>query len=560
MRFSPNAPVRRPSNSFGLRYANDSDYEDDSDSDSDISNDSFLITKDDPLTVVQTSPTAHRSNDEIRELTDTLAAVRLRASYRDPYEEWERATKEEALRAAMQRAGTSKSANLLQEAANRLALESITKTHTVQAAEVKTLLVTLANKRRQDEERLLQQFKARDKQLWERIEAVIKQEEDKARKVWEQAEAVRQQEAKRKAEEEAKAKAEADKKKKEEEEAMARAKAQAAAQARKAENEKKRLQEEQSAKETQAAVAAQRDKLGQASAIDEWRQGRAVLQKIKGEVMPSVKLTEKWRVVYNAQRRKITAKIGQITNDEAAIQAICTFIFNAVQPQPPHEETLYQALLSALAKAILLQAETEVSASNKTAVPLARVTALLLEALPGFSDALWARFIQRAGGWAVPISPPPLSDGEDDVGRTLSPEEYRKVCGFRSNDEALGEYTSRVVGMLTLYFSILVTSSTLSNPLPPQFAFPRLWSYLSRLMCSPGILKHPVAPQAITAALEVGGSQAKRLWGRQFQKLLTVMHKTVSDKATEELVGGPNVEGRQGRTRVQLEAERLLKS
>lgn len=38
--------------------------------------------------------------------------------------------------------------------------------------------------------------------------------------------------------------------------------------------------------------------------------------------MPSVKLTDKWRVVYNAQRRKITAKIGQITNDESAIQSI----------------------------------------------------------------------------------------------------------------------------------------------------------------------------------------------------------------------------------------------
>lgn len=192
-------------------------------------------------------------------------------------------------------------------------------------------------------------------------------------------------------------------------------------------------------------------------------------------------------------------------------------------------------------------------------MPLARVTALLLDSLPGFADALWARFIQRAGGWAVPIPPPPLSDGEDDVGRTLSPEEYRKVCGYRSGEETQGEYTSRIVGMLTLYFSILVTSTSLPNPLPPQFAFPRLWAYISRLMCAPAILKHPVAAQALTAALEVGGSQAKRMWGRQFVKLLAVMHKMLSDKATEEFVGGPNVEGRQGRTRVLLEVERLLK-
>lgn len=402
-------------------------------------------------------------------------------------------------------------------------------------------------------------FKMRDKQLWERIEAVIKQEEDKARKAWEQAEAARQQEARRKAEEEAKKKEEEEKKKRDEEEARLRAQLQAQAAAKRKEEEKQKAENEQKAKESQAAQVAQRDKLGKTTALEEWEHGRTVLRTIKTEIMPTVKLTTELRTVYNAQRRKITAKIGQITNDESAIQTICTFIFNAIKPTPPHDERLYTALLSALAKAVLMQAETEVSASNKTAVPLARVTALLLDALPGFGDALWARFIQRAGGWAVPLHPPALSDGEDDVGRKLSAEEYRRVCGYRSAEEPLADYSSRVVGMLTLYFTILVTSSTLSSPLPPRFAFPSLWSYVSRLMCAPEILKHPVAAQALTAALEVGGNQARRLWGKQFHKLLQVTYRTLTTPASEEIIGGPGVEGRQGRTRVLLEVERLLK-
>ena len=219
---------------------------------------------------------------------------------------------------------------------------------------------------------------------------------------------------------------------------------------------------------------------------------------------------------------------------------------------------LYGALLSGLAKAILLQAETEVSASSKTAVPLARVTALLLDALPNFHEAFWARMIQRVGGWAVPILPPPISDREDDSGRTLTPEEYRKVCGFRSTDETSVAYTARVTGIMTLYFSILVTSSSLSMPMPPNFAFPRYWSYFGRLLSSPGLLKQAVAPQVLTCALEVGGSQANKLWRKQFQKLLRVVLRTLNNETSALLIGGPAVEGRQGRTRVQLEAERIL--
>lgn len=178
----------------------------------------------------------------------------------------------------MQRAGTSKSPlYTLDDAATRLARASIAQSNATQAAEVQGVLGRLAAARRTEEERLTQGFKMRDKLLWERIEAVIKQEETKARKAWEQSEAARQQEAKRKAEEEAKAKVEAEKRQKDEAEAKARAKAQADATAKKKVEEKRKAEMEQKAKESQVAEAARRDKLGQSTALDEWRQGRAVL-------------------------------------------------------------------------------------------------------------------------------------------------------------------------------------------------------------------------------------------------------------------------------------------
>ena len=109
---------------------------------------------------------------------------------------------------------------------------------------------------------------------------------------------------------------------------------------------------------------------------------------------------------------------------------------------------------------------------------------------------------------------------------------------------------------MTLYFTILHASSTLNEPLPFMFALPRYWTYLSRLLSSPDLLRQPIAPQILASALEVGGRQGLQLWGRQFQKLLIVLHQMLTDKSMAENIGGPNVEGRQGRTKALLELER----
>lgn len=177
----------------------------------------------------------------------------------------------------MRASSAKSSASVLHDAAARLARDTIAERNAQQEREVQNMLAKIAANRRAEEERMSQDFKMREKMLWERIETVIKQEESKARKAWEQAEAARQLEARRKAEEEAKVKAEAEKKRMEEEEAKARAKAHSDALAKKKEDEKRKAEMVQKAKESQAAAAAQREKLGQSTALEEWRQGRAVL-------------------------------------------------------------------------------------------------------------------------------------------------------------------------------------------------------------------------------------------------------------------------------------------
>ena len=194
------------------------------------------------------------------------------------------------------------------------------------------------------------------------------------------------------------------------------------------------------------------------------------------------------RSTWSRGRRAIVPKIGQLTNSQSEIDRITTAILGVILVQPPHPEPLYFSLLSALAKAILMQAETEVSARAVTAIPLAKVTLGLMMHLEFFSDVLYARMIQRTGGWAIPIP----------IGKpaTMSEVEYMKLRGYRTEREGRKEFETRVAGIMTLYFAIL--TSDIPHPLPPLWALPRIWLYFTRLVSTPILLRSDLAMQIIS--------------------------------------------------------------
>jgi len=130
-----------------------------------------------------------------------------------------------------------------------------------------------------------------------------------------------------------------------------------------------------------------------------------------------------------------------------------------------------------------MQAETEVSARAVTAIPLAQVTIRLISNIEHFSDVLYARMVQRTGGWAVPI-PIPKPQGMGEV-------EYMKLRGYRTERETQKDFDIRISGIMTLYFAILTAET--SSPLPPVWSFPRYWTYFARLMSTPVLLRSDVA-------------------------------------------------------------------
>lgn len=144
------------------------------------------------------------------------------------------------------------------------------------------------------------------------------------------------------------------------------------------------------------------------------------------------------------------------------------------------------AVLSSLSKAILLQAEVEVTAEKRSAIPLARVASFFVQSLDRFPQIFYVKLVQRTGGWPIPVKPPP----EEGI-------EYSKLAGFRE-DEALPEYISRVAGLMRVYFQILVMPT--NQPLNLFFRPTMYWTYFSRLTFDRSLLESgPVGPELLAS-------------------------------------------------------------
>lgn len=290
--------------------------------------------------------------------------------------------------------------------------------------------------------------------------------------------------------------------------------------------------------------------------------------------MKNVKANKPLKSAWSALRRQITPKIGQLTNDAQSINNISRQLHSLLMPTPPHPEEIYIPALSTLAKSILLQAETEVTAKKESAIPLASVAKNLLGSLPHFSDIFFAKLVQRAGGWAIPTSIP-RTDVDSTPFDTSSLEKahgYRVVDGQR---EAQSNYVTRVAGLMRVYFLVLI--GEVDAPLAKMWQTPRYWAYFARMLGGNVALESAVAPEVLfgvfptsflvlscsvivdmesfsTAALDVGGSTAARIWGHQWVKMLGLLYNSV----TTGSLGGTSAEGKAARVRVQLEIERIM--
>ncbi|OBZ77492.1 Nucleoporin gle1 [Grifola frondosa] len=440
--------------------------------------------------------------------------------------EWERETRKDAFRTArhshaLDRTQRHKDQNQahLEDAKRRAAL------YQKQVEEVQAVLATLGLQRKKEEDVLKAQWQERDRKLRERVDAAIKLDEEKLNAKLELERQQKEKEEQLRKELEAR-KREAEERKRQEEEER-RLQLEKEEEARRKQEEAERLRVEREAAEVQARKA-----LGVTTAFEDWCTARDYLKTLKNGSMRIVKSDKELKAIWSAGRRAITPKIGQLTNDPEAINRICQQIVEIIRPPKRHPVSVYLALLSSLAKAILLQAETEVTAEKRAAFPLAAVAAYMMPTLEHFAKVFWAKLCQRAGGWPIPIAIP----DKDFDGKPFEQGHRMKAMGFRP-DEPAADYMTRVAGVMRVYFQLL--GSPTDTPLSGAFQLPRAWTYFVRMLAEPQLLESAVAPQIMYTALDVFGAEARSIWGHQ-------------------LIGGESPEGIAARVRLQLEIERIM--
>lgn len=391
-------------------------------------------------------------------------------------------------------------------------------------ADVQRLLASLKIKRDADEKREKDAFEQSEKALWSIVENSIRLTEQ----------------ARAKAEEE---EAERRRRAQEEEEATKR-KAQAAAEAKeKKEREEKEAAEKASKEAAERAAAieqAQTAKLAEAAkekelstsvgnglvhgAAQQYEKWTSKMQEIKQNVLPAVSNNADWRKQCFGAKRIITRCVGQLTNSRAEIvritQTIGDVLTQAKDASPNGE--IHTWILNHLSKCLIRQAEQEVAAKQDTAFPLARVIVwLLLEGHTALGEVLMARLTKKCC-WCLAFCPAKKPDQDE--------ASYAKTIGKAGMDEATLQYTSRMSGIMAMYFAVCQTTPTTPpsqqaldvSRIPNSMRPSALWIWQAR-MVSPRMLEHTVAPALLSTMIEIAGPCLLSTYGVQCRKVWTLL-------------------------------------
>lgn len=303
------------------------------------------------------------------------------------------------------------------------------------------------------------QLRIQQKQVQHLIEQERKQKEEEARRL--------ALEQKRKQEEEQKRKEELERQQKEQERAReAEKKAKEAEKQRLEEEEKKQkaLEEEKKRQEARLGKGAYKST---AIADEYWKHKNAIAD-IKKNIVEQLAQDTNLKKATSALKRKINPKLGQLSNSRSHVTNLTSQVIESVNSARQLGQLSFQWILNFLAKAVVDQAETEVTVKQAAALPLAMFVELIMQNFPDFEHFLMARFVKKC----------PFIIGFVDK---IDTEEGRKRMGWRRSEgkwEDESKYDERVAGICTVWSVIAATPSVRAE----SFSYARLWQFLSRMV------------------------------------------------------------------------------
>lgn len=362
--------------------------------------------------------------------------------------------------------------------------------------------------------------KAIDHQARE-VERIIELEE-KARREREEAERRRKEEEERRRKEEERKKQEAERKRLEQE-----AKEKELAQKKKEEEESRkkqmaeeeeRAQQEKAQKKAELAARLKQEKERKSKGITDFPSIERTFFKYKQDIIDIKQSIAQLgsfpddKKLANQIKRKINPKFGQLSNSFAQLHKLSNEVVELINIARGHNNQLvYHFILNFAAKAIVAQSETEVTVKTTAALPLARLTEVLLRSFPEFDYYLSARFVKKC----------PYIIGYTCA---IDSEEGRKRMGWKRNDnkwEQENKYEERVAGICTTW---AVLSRLPDHADSLQLYSPTAtWQFVARLLNTD--LKLIGNPHLMVACnwWEAGASAYLQSFGKQGQKGLQAL-------------------------------------
>lgn len=362
-------------------------------------------------------------------------------------------------------------------------------------SEVHQIIANQEALRRKEEERL-KQIKAEEE--WK-----VQEELERSSKAAAEAKKAKEEQARLKAMEDAVRKQEEKKKAEEEQKKLEEAKALA---------EQNKLKLKEKIKKEQESAARKAKGLTDFNDIErQLVEYRKKIDSIKTDVIKPMNEAKDLKKNVNALKRKINIKFGQLSNSMSQLNQISRDVVELAK-QTSSNALAYNWILNFISKAIVSQAETEVTVKPTAALPLARLSMHLLHNLDGLYDYLCPRFVKKCCfiiGFSCPIDT----------------EEGRIRMGWRRNDskwESEVKYEERVGGICSVWavMARLEQSSKFSF-----FSLDAEWKFAARLLNIDKSLLSNVHYVVCSNWWEAAALLVVNNWRKQGLKLLVLLSR-----------------------------------
>ncbi|KAJ2774179.1 hypothetical protein IWQ56_000687 [Coemansia nantahalensis] len=306
------------------------------------------------------------------------------------------------------------------------------------------------------------------------------------------------------------------------EEAEAKEKQQQEESQRSAEEAARKRADEEKAKAATAATAAavpEQTLVAQASSLApqtvsapalEWADKyRRMYREIMDEVAPEIQRNKDIKAACFKQRGLITRGLGQLKDSWEFIARTADNIKAILADSAGGGPLVERWMLNLVAKAIVKQAEREVSVTHPAAYPLAATAVLITQKHPQLLDMLMVRLVKKCP-YVIPeyIRRQPGQSVADFV----------RASGYKENEdgerESEGIYMERMAGMVALFAAIVQTASNgSSNPFPIRHG----WTWLARMLNQ---APRTISPLLVQTFLSVAGTAMAAAYPRQLPKML----------------------------------------